>query len=657
MPLLGSTTPTSLTPASERTGWVSQDVLSDGNLIVAFLVRTGAYSALYTQVVDRNGNAVAPATLVDSSTSDPFRDVTVTALAEGGYVVTTIDGSSDRTPIYRQFAADGSPQHQFTGPTSPFPVSQTPITVLDGPGADVLFAYSVDSTGSNPQYYLTVVDQNGVPGAAFQVPSASIAWDGTRILALASGPGYDGISGQFFDLDGNALGAVFEISTTEAGDQSRPIATALGDGRFVVLWDDHSATGGDVSGSAVRGQLVDGSGGKIGSEFLVNSTTTGDQDTASVTPLPNGDFAVAYESGDTGRIGVQLFDTLGHKLGVESLVATGASSPDIELTAYGRVSLAWSNGSDPYLQSFSIKNGPSRTDIDRDGDSDILFFSQSTGRVSWQNSDLTNALTTLRNNSSADWDVQSAGTFSPKSVPIGAVTTYIMKNVTTGQFNINSNGSSSASTDLRVIGTNWDARAIGDFNGDGIGDVLWHNANNGQVYIWTFDINLRQNGSYLIGNYGANWDAVAAADFDGDGDSDILLRDSTNGRQYIVEIQNGAQSGGHELATFGTDCIVASTGDYNHDLRADIALKNTVTGEFYLAQMDNFFSYVGSNLGAIGTDWNIAASGDYNGDGNDDILWRNSSTNQGYIWEMDNGRQAATGSHDLGIFSADLVIV
>ena len=67
----------------------------------------------------------------------------------------------------------------------------------------------------------------------------------------------------------------FLINTTTANNQSEPTITALPDGRFVVVWRDDSFTGGDISGTAIRGQVFAANGAPAGSEFLINTTTLG----------------------------------------------------------------------------------------------------------------------------------------------------------------------------------------------------------------------------------------------------------------------------------------------------------------------------------------------------------------------------------------------
>ena len=49
-----------------------------------------------------------------------------------------------------------------------------------------------------------------------------------------------------------AFGTEFLVNTTTTNDQFEPTIAALADGRFVVVWTDPSASGGDTSSYALR---------------------------------------------------------------------------------------------------------------------------------------------------------------------------------------------------------------------------------------------------------------------------------------------------------------------------------------------------------------------------------------------------------------------
>ncbi|MFN7195222.1 MAG: hypothetical protein ACK5UV_01890, partial [bacterium] len=69
--------------------------------------------------------------------------------------------------------------------------------------------------------------------------------------------------------------------------------TALGDGGFVVTWDSLDQDG---SSFGFYAQRYDSAGVAVGSEFLVNSFTTLNQQSPSVASLGNGGFVAAWRS-------------------------------------------------------------------------------------------------------------------------------------------------------------------------------------------------------------------------------------------------------------------------------------------------------------------------------------------------------------------------
>jgi FG-GAP-like repeat len=74
------------------------------------------------------------------------------------------------------------------------------------------------------------------------------------------------------------------------------------------------------------------------------------------------------------------------------------------------------------------------------------------------------------------------------------------------------------------IPTNWSVVGTGDFNGDGMSDIVWRD-DSGNTAIW-----LMRGASVLsfggLGNVPINWTLSLVGDFDGDGKSDLLWRDT-----------------------------------------------------------------------------------------------------------------------------------
>ena len=98
------------------------------------------------------------------------------------------------------------------------------------------------------------------------------------------------------------------VNTTTIDAQVEPWMTLLTDGRYVLTWFSYDP--GDGSGSCIRGRIFNSDGtpydrdpdsaGVQGDDFIINTSTWGDQIYPGVTALPNGGFVVVWASYDGG---------------------------------------------------------------------------------------------------------------------------------------------------------------------------------------------------------------------------------------------------------------------------------------------------------------------------------------------------------------------
>lgn len=144
------------------------------------------------------------------------------------------------------------------------------------------------------------------------------------IIAWAGADGSgSGIYARKFNADGTAATNEFLVNSTTAGEQTAPDLASSGPGDFVVTW---TSAGQDGSGAGVYGKKYT-AGMVAGSEFRVNNATSGDQsDSAVVMNRTTGEFIVTWTSAaqDGSGLGIygQRYDTLGLKTGGEFKVNT-----------------------------------------------------------------------------------------------------------------------------------------------------------------------------------------------------------------------------------------------------------------------------------------------------------------------------------------------
>ena len=91
------------------------------------------------------------------------------------------------------------------------------------------------------------------------------------------------------------------VNTNTGAANSGNVVTALPDGGYVVTWTDANPASGDGSGSSVKMQVFDATGEPVGSETLVNTTSTGFQNAPTVTVLADDSFVVVFNSGSDLR--------------------------------------------------------------------------------------------------------------------------------------------------------------------------------------------------------------------------------------------------------------------------------------------------------------------------------------------------------------------
>ncbi|MGH7898352.1 MAG: hypothetical protein ACREQQ_10395, partial [Candidatus Binatia bacterium] len=126
-----------------------------------------------------------------------------------------------------------------------------------------------------------------------------------------------GIFGRRFDSSGASIGSEFQVNAYTTWTNFLPSVSCDAAGNYVVVWDSSF----DSGGYGVFARRYDSSGAVLGSEFPVNSYTSGAQRRSSVSSHAAGGFVVAWNSDgqDGSGYGVfaQRFDSSGAHVGAE----------------------------------------------------------------------------------------------------------------------------------------------------------------------------------------------------------------------------------------------------------------------------------------------------------------------------------------------------
>lgn len=118
------------------------------------------------------------------------------------------------------------------------------------------------------------------------------------------------------------VGSEFQINTYTTGSQQYPRIAVRGSGEFVVVWQSENQDGSDFS---IQGQRYNSDGATMGGEFQVNTITTGRQDQPAVAFDDNGHFLIVWRSAN--EIHGQRYLSDGSPLGGEFQVTADSPYP------------------------------------------------------------------------------------------------------------------------------------------------------------------------------------------------------------------------------------------------------------------------------------------------------------------------------------------
>ena len=312
--------------------------LENGNFIIAWAseAQDGSVEGSYGQIYSPSGQKIGSEFQINSTTNDYQTNPAVTSLENGGFFTAWRDRSNDGDSwgIFGQiFDSSGNKVGAEFGINSTTFGAQLDVnlTTLDNGSVVATWRdYAADGDGSG--VFGQIFSSSGAKlGAEFQINSyvADFQTD-ADVIALTGGgffvswnsEGQDGdsygIYGQFFNDSATKIGSEFRINSTTTGSQLYPEVSQLSDGGLIVAWQDSSLDG---SNEGVFAQKIDVLGNKIGTEFQLNDYATDAQTTPFVQSLKSGGFIATWNSngqdGSGSGIFGQRFDNSGNKVGDE----------------------------------------------------------------------------------------------------------------------------------------------------------------------------------------------------------------------------------------------------------------------------------------------------------------------------------------------------
>ena len=272
-----------------------------------------------------DGTPVGTEFQVNTYTTIHAYQAAIAAAETGAFLVTWNGGRSDgsgRSIQARYFGADGEASGDQFQVNSYTTGKQSYPSVAAGPGTGFVVVWQTEASSDLDPPHSEIRGRrfdadgsaigpdfavNAFTTANQRVPSVAasagngfvVVWDSD----LARGTDTDGYSvhGQRFRANATALGTEFQINTYTTGVQDSPAVAIDDDGVFAVVWTNAVPRATNPRGADIAAQRFAADGSVAGTEFRVNSYTTDGQDTASIAVAPRGGFVVAWRSfGSTG---------------------------------------------------------------------------------------------------------------------------------------------------------------------------------------------------------------------------------------------------------------------------------------------------------------------------------------------------------------------
>lgn len=338
----GETRVNATTASSQDTPVVTG--LADGGWLVCWTSydQDGSATGLYQQRYNSAGETVGAEQQVNNQVEDYQLNASVTSLTDGGWLVCWESYAQDGSGygVYQQrFTADGLTSGEKSRVNTQTTGSQNTAAVTalaDGGWLVSWMTYSEDGLQSDilQQRYSSAglpigaeATVNSSSGTLQESPQTTALLDGGWLVTWHA-PQADGnatdIFQQRYAANGNAVAGETRVNRTVTDYQLNASTCGLADGGWLVCWESYSQDG---SGYGVYQQRYNAQGIAQGGEVRVNSFTSGSQGTPSVTALPDGGWVVSWTSygqeDTTSGIYQQRYSAAGTPAGTGTPTLTG----------------------------------------------------------------------------------------------------------------------------------------------------------------------------------------------------------------------------------------------------------------------------------------------------------------------------------------------
>ena len=355
----------SYTTGEQQSPAIAMD--ADGDFVVTWQSegQDGSWWGIYAQRYSAAGAAVGSEIQVTTTTLGGQAGPAVAMDADGDFVVTwqsyEQDGSGWGIYAQRFNAAGVTLGSEFQVNTNTAGQQESPSVAMAADGQFVISWRLHQGFGIAAQRYSATGDAIGnefrvnTTGGTQNSPAVAMDADGDFIVTWQStftsqSPNQDtsgyGVYFQRYDASGTAVGGQRRANSWLQDHQINPAVAMAENGSFVITWISNNQ---DRSGLGIYAQRYDAAGGRIGDEFRVNTTTTGDQRNPAVAMGADGDFVITWDSANQDGSGFGVYAqrytatgvAIGGEVRVNAYTPGNQQLPAVAMDADGDVTVVW----------------------------------------------------------------------------------------------------------------------------------------------------------------------------------------------------------------------------------------------------------------------------------------------------------------------------
>jgi FG-GAP-like repeat len=198
-----------------------------------------------------------------------------------------------------------------------------------------------------------------------------------------------------------------------------------------------------------------------------------------------------------------------------------------------------------------------------------------------------------------------------------------------------------ASPNNKVVGS-------GDFDNDGITDLVLQSQTTKEVYIWFINQSSNLKGGVVVGT-ATGYNVVGVGKVDGDVTPDLILQEAASGRVAVWSINpNGSLKAGNFTvpATYNNPQIkVAGIADVDGDGISDVVLQSYITAEVYVWLLNGNGSLKAGTSVATAAGYKAVAVGKVDGDMVPDVILQNIFSGRVAVWNLNANGSLKAGNY------------